>query len=104
MVNTHNVNAAASSHAWPVLSEAERDAVVSRARVALFEYVRRARVDMDGVNWPALEGGLQVRINVTPELQRRFWSEPEKVIVEAMGDFAKWAETNETWQRLCRGE
>jgi hypothetical protein len=55
---------------------------------------------MDSVDWPALEAGLQVRINVTPELQRRFWSEPEKVIVEAMSDFAEWAETDPTWQQL----
>jgi hypothetical protein len=82
--------------ALPILSEAERDAVVARARVELFKLVP----NVSEADWPFLEMGIQVRINVTPELQRRFWSEPEKVVVEALQDFAKWAETNETWQGL----
>jgi hypothetical protein len=82
--------------AWPVLSAAERDAIVARARVELF----RLLPNVSESDWPFLELGIQVRINVTPALQRRFWSEPEKVVVEALQDFAAWAETNETWQRL----
>jgi len=82
--------------ALPVLNEAERDAVVARARVELFKLLPH----VSEADWPFLEMGLQVRINVTPELQRRFWSEPEKVVVEALDDFAEWAETDPTWQRL----
>jgi hypothetical protein len=99
MVNTSKdatANQTASLPAWPVLSPAERDAVVARARVELF----RLLPNVSEADWPFLEMGLQVRINTAPELQRRFWSEPEKVIVEALQDFAKWAETNETWQQL----
>jgi hypothetical protein len=98
MMDSTSVGGKASrnSQFWPVLNEAERDAVVARARVELFKLVP----NVSEADWPFLEMGIQVRINVTPELQRRFWSEPEKVVVEALQDFAKWAETNETWQRL----
>lgn len=103
MVKTDAANAnpnASSLPAWPVLSEAERDVVVGRARVELFKQLP----NVSEADWPFLEMGLQVRINTTPELQRRFWSEPEKVVIEALSDFAAWAETDPTWQRLCRGE
>jgi len=87
-----NVNDAASLPPWPALSEAERDAIVARARIALFEYVRRAGVDLDTVDWPTFETGLQIRINAEPTLQRRFWSEPEQVVAEALTNLREWAD------------
>ena len=90
--NGANVNDAANLPPWPVLSEAERNAIVARARVALFEYVRRAGVDFGAIDWPNFEIGLQIRINSEPTLQRRFWSEPEQVIAEALTNLREWAD------------
>jgi hypothetical protein len=87
-----NINDAASLPPWPVLSEAEREAIVARARIALFEYVRRSGVDLDTVDWPLFETGLQIRINAELELQRRFWLEPEQVIAEALTNLREWAD------------
>jgi hypothetical protein len=98
MINSSNDRNTGQTNlpALPVLSPAERDAVVARARLELF----RLLPNVSEAEWPFLEMGLQVRINTTPELQRRFWSEPEKVVVEALQDFAKWAETDETFRQL----
>jgi hypothetical protein len=87
-----NVSDAASLPPWPVLSEAEREAIVARARIALFEYVRRAGVDLDTVDWSMFETGLQIRINAEPTMQRRFWWEPEQVIAEALTNLREWAD------------
>jgi hypothetical protein len=87
-----NVSDAASLPPWPVLSEAEREAIVARARIALFEYVRRSGVDLDTVDWPMFETGLSIRINSEPTLQRRFWLEPEKIVGEALTNLREWAE------------
>ncbi len=87
-----NVSDAARLPPWPVLSEAEREAIVARARIALFEYVRRAGVDLDTVDWSLFETGLQIRINAEPTLQRRFWLEPEQVIAEALTNLREWAD------------
>jgi hypothetical protein len=75
-----------------VLSEDEREAIVARARIALFDYVRRAGVDLDTVDWSLFETGLQIRINAELELQRRFWLEPEQVIAEALTNLREWAD------------
>jgi len=87
-----NVSDAASLPPWPVLSEAEREAIVARARIALFEYVRRSGVDLDTIDWSLFETGLQIRINAELELQRRFWLEPEQVIAEALTNLREWAD------------
>ena len=77
-------NRSISSAAFPILTEREREAVVARARAKLFELLRLYEVDVSDSDWPMLEEGLQVRINLSPELQRRFWCQPEKAIEELM--------------------
>ena len=69
---------------WPVLSAAEREQVVARARLKLFELLRYAGVDVTDENWPVLEEGLRLRIAATPDMERRFWWSPEEVIAEVL--------------------
>jgi hypothetical protein len=69
---------------WPVLSAAEREQVVARARLKLFELLRYAGVEVTDENWPVLEEGLRLRIAATPDMERRFWWSPEEVIAEVL--------------------
>jgi hypothetical protein len=80
----------------PALSESERDAIVARARIELFKLLP----NISESDWPFLEIGLQVRINTDRDLNLLFWTEPERAVVFALGDFAKWAETDPTWRGL----
>lgn len=73
-------NNSTGSTGLPVLTEREREAIVDRARVELF----RLLPGISESDWPYLEMGLQIRINLSPELQRRFWSQPEELIEELM--------------------
>ncbi len=69
---------------WPVLTETEREQVVARARLKLFELLRYAGVEVTDENWPVLEEGLRLRIAATPDMERRFWWSPEEVIAEVL--------------------
>ena len=96
MANTRNF----VSDAWPLLTEREREAIVVRARAKLFDLLNGYDIDVPADQWPLLEFGLQIRINVSPEMQRRFWSQPEEVIEELMR--TSW--TNEEVAKLFPNE
>jgi hypothetical protein len=84
---------------FPVLSDPERDAIVARARVKLFELLP----EISEADWPALEVSLQIRFNLDPELNRLFWTNPERAIVTALDGYGEWARTNST-VRLLMGD
>ena len=84
----------------PVLTEREREAVVVRTRAKVFELLNGYDIDVAADQWPLLEFGLQLRINGSPELQRRLWSQPEEVIEELMR--TPW--TNEEVAKLFPNE
>ena len=92
------INTSISSTAFPILTEREREAVVVRARAKLFELLNGYDIDVPADQWPLLEFGLQLRINGSPELQRR--SQPEEVIEELMR--TPW--TNEEVAKLFPNE
>jgi hypothetical protein len=91
-VDSTSVGDKASQHyqPLPVLNEAERDAIVARARVELFKLLP----NVSEADWPFLEMGIQIRINSDPELTVFFWTQPEKAVVAALTNFAVWAKAN----------
>ena len=94
------VNSAAGSKPstdLPVLSEAEREHIVTRARVELFKLLP----DISEADWPMLEWVIQVKINNDPELNRMFWTEPERAVVFALGGAAEWPEA---WKEILKDE